>query len=206
MGSPKPLRFEESIHALGRLEDPRARSSLTFSLAYVFALMSQLGRLWSSQPNASRHEAFDLEFARPHSDSNLASIYMGLRRFGAAERCLQRVEDASSERGIGIHVLNARILRCRLALQTGELARAHELIRQAPATEATIPSLQAEFLATQALTYAAEGNRRLAAGSRGCCCGTQRGGRNTSNGCGSSSNRRDRRESATGVRGPLRVR
>jgi DNA-binding CsgD family transcriptional regulator len=161
-GLASPLRLEESIHALGRLEDPRARSSLTFSLAYVFALMSRYRDALELAIQAEADiEAFDLEFARPQSNSNLASIYMGLRRFGAAERCLQRVEDASSERRIGIHILNARILRCRMALQTGELARAHELV-QPPATEATIPSLQAEFLATQALTYAAEGDRSLA--------------------------------------------
>jgi LuxR family transcriptional regulator, maltose regulon positive regulatory protein len=161
-GLANPLRLEESIHALSRLDDPRARSSLTFSLAYVFALMSQYREALELATQAQADiEAFDLEFARPQSNSNLASIYMGLRRFGAAERCLQRVEDASSERRIGIHVLNARILRCRMALQTGELARAHELV-QRPVTEATIPSLQAEFLATQALTYAAEGDRDLA--------------------------------------------
>ena len=82
-----------------RLEDPRARSSLTFSLAYVLALMSEyreaLELAYQAQADV---EAFDLEFARPHSNSNLAFIYMGLRRFGAAERCLQLVEDASSER------------------------------------------------------------------------------------------------------------
>ena len=108
-------------------------------------------------------EAFGLEFARPYSNSNLAFIYMGLRRFGAAEHCLQLVEDSCSQRQIGSHVLNARILRCRLALQTGELVRAQELVDR-PATEVTIPSLHGEFLATQALTYAAEesNSRRLA--------------------------------------------
>ncbi len=125
-GLANPLRLEESIHALSRLEDPRARSSLNFSLAYVFALMSRYREALELATQAEADiEAFDLEFARPQSNSNLASIYMGLRRFGAAERCLQRVEDASSERRIGINILNARILRCRMALQTGELARAH---------------------------------------------------------------------------------
>ena len=83
---------------------------------------------------------------------------MGLRQFGAAERYLQLVEDESSRRRVGSHVLNARILRCRMALHTGELDRACELI-QAPANEVTIPSLQGEFLATQAVTYAALGDR-----------------------------------------------
>ncbi len=161
-GLANPLRLEESIHAMEGLEDPRARSSLTFSLAYTMALMSEyreaLELAYQAQADV---EAFGLEFARPYSNSNLAFIYMGLRRFGAAEHCLQLVEDSCSQRRIGSHILNARILRCRLALQTGELVRAQELVDR-PATEVTIPSLHGEFLATQALTYAAGGDQTLA--------------------------------------------
>ena len=161
-GLADPLRLEESIHALGGLEDPWARSSLTFSLAYVFALMGEYREALELAYQARADvEAFGLEFARPYSNSNLAFIYMGLRRFGSAERCLQLVEDASSQRRIGSHILNARILRCRMALQTGQLDRAQELVAR-PATEVTIPSLQGEFLAIQALTYAAIGDRKLA--------------------------------------------
>ncbi len=158
-GLAKPLALEESIHALAGLEDPRARSSLTFSLAYVFALMSNYQEALELASEAQADvEAFDLEFARPYSNSNLAFIYMGLRRFGAAEGCLQLVEDASSQRPTGSHILNARILRCRMALQTGELDRARQLVEK-PANEVTIPSLHGEFLATQALAHAVTGNR-----------------------------------------------
>ncbi len=154
-GLAEPLRLEGSIHALDQLGDPRARSSLTFSLAYAYALMSEYREALELAYQAEAEvEAFGLEFARPYSNSNLAFIYMGLRRFGAAERCLQLVEDACDQRQVGSHVLNARILRCRMALQTGELSRARKLA-QLPVTEVTIPSLQGEFLATQALVYAA---------------------------------------------------
>jgi len=158
-GLAEPLRLEESIRALAGVEDPRARSSLTFTLAYALALKSEYREALELAYQAQGEvDAFDLEFARPHSNWNLAFIHMGLRRFGAAERCLQLVEDASRQRPLGYHVLNARILRSRMALQTGELARALELV-QMPATEVTIPSLHAEFLATRALTCAAVGDR-----------------------------------------------
>ncbi|HEX4526549.1 MAG TPA: LuxR C-terminal-related transcriptional regulator [Gaiellaceae bacterium] len=158
-GLAAPFRLEESIHALTSVEDPRARSSLTFTLAYALALKSEYREALDLAHQAQEEvDAFDLEFARPHSNWNLALIHMGLRRFGAAERCLQLVEDASRQRPLGHHVLNARILRARMALQTGELARAVELGHM-PATEVTIPSLHAEFLATRALTCAAAGDR-----------------------------------------------
>ena len=162
-GLANPLRLEESIHALTSLEDPRARSSLTFSLAYVLALMSDYrGALELAHQSKADVDAYDLEFAQPASNWNLAFIHMGLRRFGAAERCLQLVEDASRHHPLGYHHLNARILRARMALQTGEFKRALELV-QLPATEVTIPSLHAEYLAIRALTYATVGNAEQAA-------------------------------------------
>jgi DNA-binding NarL/FixJ family response regulator len=161
-GLAAPLGLDESVHALASLDDPRARSSLTFSLSYVFALMSKyreaLEFAYRSQADI---DAFDLEFARPHNNANLALIHMGLRRFGAAERCLQLLEDASEQRPLGHHVLNGRILRTRMALQTGELDRALALV-QMPANETTVPSLHGEYMATQALTYAAVGDRTQA--------------------------------------------
>lgn len=158
-GLAAPLRLEESVHALDRLEDPRARSSFTYSLAAALALKSEYREALELAHQTHREiDAFDLEFARPHSNWNLAFIHMGLRRFGAAERHLQLVEDASRERPLGHHVLNARILRIRMALHTGEFERALELVEM-PATEATIPSLHAEYFGMQALTYAVAGDR-----------------------------------------------
>jgi len=156
-GLASPLRIEEAVHVLPSVQDPRARSSLLYTLTYALALMSEyreaLELCYQAQEDL---DAFDLEFARPHHNWNLAFTNMGLRRFGAAEQHLQLVEDASRQRPLGYHVLNARILRTRMSLQTGELDRACELI-QVPATEVTIPSLHGEYLAIRALVYAAMG-------------------------------------------------
>ena len=69
---------------LGILEDPRARSSLTFLTRLRIRLdESSTERLSSLAAHRAQADvdAFDLEFARPYSNSNLAFIYMGLRRF-----------------------------------------------------------------------------------------------------------------------------
>jgi ATP/maltotriose-dependent transcriptional regulator MalT len=102
-------------------------------------------------------DAFDLEFARPHANWSLAFIELGLRRFGAAERALRLVEDETLEKPLGYHVLNARVLRARLALQTGQRDMALELVRRAD-VEAAIPSIHGEYLATRALVLAAMGD------------------------------------------------
>ena len=189
-GLAEPLRLEESIHSLARLQDPRARSSLTFSLAYALALMSEYREaLELAHQSQSDVEAFGLEFARPYSNSNLAFIYMGLRRFGDAERYLQLVEDAGIQRPVGSHVLNARILRCRMALQTGQLAQALELV-QAPVKEVAIPSLHGEFLATQALAYAAIGEPSGGSSEGGCCNRSEYGSRGESHGISGAGHQR----------------
>jgi DNA-binding NarL/FixJ family response regulator len=161
-GLAAPLQLEEALHAVSGVADPRARSSLAFTFAYALALKSEYREALELAHQARDEvDEFQLEFARPHSNWNLAFIHMGLRRFGAAERCLQLVEDASRQRPLGYHVLNARILRSRMALQTGELDRALELT-QVSIKEVTIPSLHGEFLATRALACAAAGDRERA--------------------------------------------
>jgi DNA-binding NarL/FixJ family response regulator len=128
------------------------------SLAYALALKSNYAEALEFVRQAQETvDAYDLEFARPQSNWTSAFIQMGLRRFGAAERGLQLVEDANRQRPLGHHVFNARILRVRMALQTGKLDRALEIVRM-PATEVAIPALEAEYLAIQALTFALAGD------------------------------------------------
>jgi LuxR family transcriptional regulator, maltose regulon positive regulatory protein len=152
------LDVEESLHALSRVDDPRARSSLTFSTAYALALRGEYRQAADYAALAERDvDEFDLEFARPHGHGTVALVALGLRRFGLAARRLQLVEDAARARPLGHHVLNARIIRIRLALQTGEFERARQL-SLAPATEPAIQSLHGEYLAIRALALAVLGD------------------------------------------------
>jgi ATP/maltotriose-dependent transcriptional regulator MalT len=152
------LDIDESLHALSRVDDPRARSSLTLSTAYALALRSDYRQAADYAALAERDvDEFDLEFARPHGHATVALVALGLRRFGLAARRLQLVEDAARARPVGHHVLNARIIRIRLALQTGDFDRAHQLCA-APATEPAIQSLHGEYLAIRALALAIIGD------------------------------------------------
>jgi LuxR family maltose regulon positive regulatory protein len=156
-GYPSPIDLDETLHALPLVADPRARTSFTYCVVYALSLRAEYLQA-SELATSGRTEvdAFNLAFARPYTEWNLALVNLGLRRFGAAERNLQRVEDAMSQRPVGFHVLNARILRMRLALQTGELDRVAELMRS-PDHESAIPSLHAEHRATQGLCLAVLG-------------------------------------------------
>lgn len=153
-GFPFPLDHEDSMHALPLVPDPRARTSFTYGMVYALALRTEyLRALDLALSGQEEADAFNLEFAIPYTQWNLALVNLGLRRFGAAENHLQRVEDAITERPLGFHALNAQILRMRLALQTGELDRAAQLMRL-PDNESAIPSLHAEHRATQGLCLA----------------------------------------------------
>jgi len=147
---------------LPQVEDPRSRSSFTAMAAYCVALSGDYERgLQLIELAIDEVAAYDLDFALPHVWWTRAFIELGLRRFGTCERSLQRIEDASRDSPLGFHILNARALRARLALETGQLGLARELVAQ-PAREAAIPSIHGEYQATRALVFAATGERGAA--------------------------------------------
>lgn len=149
--------LQEAELVLDQVEDPRARSSFTNVAAYITALAgryreaSRWQRLCDSDISA-----FDLDFARPHSYWNNGHLALGLRRFGAAERLLQQLEDAISSHPLDYHVLNARILRGRLALETGQVDQALALLPDVK-REVVIPSIHGEYVATRGLALAVSG-------------------------------------------------
>jgi ATP/maltotriose-dependent transcriptional regulator MalT len=157
-GFPDGIPVEEAMHTLAQVEDPRARSSLVAVSAYVTGLRGDYRRAFELVLVAQAEiDAFDLDFARSHANWTLAFIELGLRHFGAAERALQLVEDEIQDKPLGYHVLNARVLRARLALQTGQRDLAIQLV-QRPDIEAAIPSIHGEYLATRAVVLAVAGD------------------------------------------------
>jgi len=153
-GFAAPLNIEEPIHALNHAEDPRGRSSFAFTAGYVLGLRGDYHRALELCRIADGDvQAFHLDFARPYGDWTFAFINLGLRKFGAAERSLQLVEDAARARPLGYHILNVRVLRARLALETAEPERALEYVTPRD-QEGAIPSLHAEYLATRSLVLA----------------------------------------------------
>jgi DNA-binding NarL/FixJ family response regulator/predicted negative regulator of RcsB-dependent stress response len=146
-----PLGFDEAAHTFPRVDDPRARTSFTYSVAYAYALRAdyeEASKYLASFIDDVR--AFDLEFALPYANWTAAMIALGQRRFGEAEHALQAVEDAASQPQEQRHGVNARSLRARLLLQTGQPDKALDQVT--PDVEmALIPSWLGEYHATRAL-------------------------------------------------------
>jgi DNA-binding NarL/FixJ family response regulator len=157
----QPL-IDEAATVLDQVDDPRARSSFANVTAYATSLGARYveARRWQGICDADI-AAFDLDFARPHSLWNNAHLAIGARKFGHAERLLQTLEDAIQSRPTAYHVLNTRILRGRLALQTRSVDAA---VAALPGIkrEAVIPSIHGEYLATRALALAIVGHRHEA--------------------------------------------
>ena len=149
--------LQEAELVLKGVQDPRARSSFTNVAAYITALTGRYrdGVRWQRLCDADITD-FGLDFARPHSYWNNAHLALGLRRFGAAERLLQHLEDSISSNPLDYHVLNARILRGRLALETGQVDQALTLLPSL-GREVVIPSIQGEYIATRGLALAVRG-------------------------------------------------
>jgi ATP/maltotriose-dependent transcriptional regulator MalT len=151
------LPIEECLHALNQVEDPRTRSSFAAFGAYLAGVRADYQRALQLIQIAEREiDAFSLDFARPHAKWNSALILLGLRKFGAADRALQAVEDIARSRPLGYHILNARILRSRLALETGQEKVALQSVHL-PADDAAIPSIHGEYVATRGLVLAVLG-------------------------------------------------
>lgn len=147
-----PLQLDEPQRILSRVEDPRARSAMTYVAASALAQRADYAaaNTWLELLQEDVR-AFGLEFALPYVHWTTAQIQLGLRRFGEAERAIQAVEDCATCWHDRRHELNARLLRARLLLQIGDPEQAAETVR-ADANIALIPHWRAEYLATRALS------------------------------------------------------
>lgn len=153
-GFAEPLQIDQEMKALASIEDPRVRSGFTASAAYVTAVRADYRD--AAELMAHTDEliaAYDLDFARPYAIWNNAFIALGLRQFGLADRLLQALEDLILAKPVGFHILNARLLRARLCLQTGQPSQALDVVASDP-REPAIPSVRGEYLAIRAIAFA----------------------------------------------------
>jgi DNA-binding NarL/FixJ family response regulator len=152
-----PLGLDEALHALPRVDDPRARTALTYTVAYALALRADYDEAKTFVGLfLDDVRACDLEFALPYANWTAAMIALGLRRFGDAERSLQAVEDASRRTHDERQAVNAQSLRARLLLQTGQPSEALRIV-QSDVHLQMIPSWLGEYLGTRALVLACLG-------------------------------------------------
>lgn len=158
-----PLPIEEPFHALEQVEDPIARTGFTYSVAYSLAQRAEYERAGKFfELFAHDVKEFELAFAAPELHWTAALISLGLRRFGETDRSLKLVERLAHERRHPQHALNARVLRSRLMLQTGQTDEALEHI-QVYEDGAIQNAWRAEAAATRALALACAGREKDAA-------------------------------------------
>ena len=152
------LHLDASRQLLPRAEDPRVRTGLTYTIASALTQRGEYAaaREWLGHFYTDAEE-FGLEFALPYANWTQAQIAIGQRRFGEAERALQAIEDTAARTQEQHHLLNARALRARLLLQTGDVKSAVRCVSTEPAPP-LIPSWEAEYLATRALALACAGD------------------------------------------------
>ncbi len=148
------LHLDAPRLVLGQVEDPRARTALTYAVAGALAQKAEYeeARDWLKLffEDAT---TFGLEFTMPYANWTAAQIALGLRRFGDAERALQTVEDAAHRSRDMHHEVNARSLRARLLLQTGNVEQAQACV-SGEIHDNLIPSWIGEYLATRSLVFA----------------------------------------------------
>ena len=149
---------EDSLRVLAKIEDPRARTSVMLTVTYCLALQCEFGRAreLASQMLAEVN-AYQLEFARPHADWNLAFVELGMRQFSSADRHLRAVESAVHANPHPHHILNSRVLRARLFLELARFDDAYREVRTSVDAAAT-PAMHGEYIATRALVLSLLGS------------------------------------------------
>jgi len=160
-GLSRPLHLDAAKRALRYTDDPRARSSLSYTVAYAIAQRGDYAeaREWIDLC-LDEAKRFELDFAIPYAIWASGLIALGQRRYASAERAIQAIEDLSSGRDPH-HALNARTLRARLLLQSASPAEAYELVRQEPKVR-LMPSWKGEYLGIRAVALACHGKKSLA--------------------------------------------
>jgi len=156
------LPIEEAQHALPQVDDPRVRSSFTYTVAYALGQRAEYSEanVWLKRLQDDIDE-FDLEFAKPHAQWVTALVRLGSRRFGETERILQSLEDGGGARQEPYQTVNVRLLRARLLLQSGKADDAEQLTAEPPDPR-NYPSWRAEYIATRALALACLGDDQSA--------------------------------------------
>ena len=101
-------------------------------------------------------DEFGLSFGRPHVESTLASVELGLRHFARCAALIRRVEHYLSETGDSHLQLNVQVLRARLFLAQQRPQDALELVADEFERFPT-RAMYGEYLSTRALALAVSG-------------------------------------------------
>jgi ATP/maltotriose-dependent transcriptional regulator MalT len=146
--------LDATISLLRLSDDPRARSSATYTISGVLAQQADYAaaRTWIDLTFEDA-EKFGFEFALPLANWQRGHIALGQRRFAEADAAAQRIEDHAAASRDRLHEFNARTLRGRILLQSGNAEAALECLRADPDIP-LIPSWRGDYVALRALAFA----------------------------------------------------
>ncbi len=159
-GIPQALEEAQSARVcIPDAVDPLVRTSFlnlltrTLSLVGRYAEAVDIAEQEIEEAHRSR-----LAFVLPHAYVAKAVAALGLRHYGEAERALSKGRRLAEEIGDKHNLLDIQTVRSKIAIATGDFARALELTREAPPGVQLTPLMLGEYAATRALASACDGD------------------------------------------------
>ena len=131
-----PQALEEALRArvfIPDAVDPLVRTSFlnlltrTLSLVARYAEAADIAEQEIEEAHRSR-----LAFVLPHAHVAKAVAALGLRHYGEAERAISKGRRLAEEIGDKHNLLDVQTVRLKIAIATGDFARALDLTREAP--------------------------------------------------------------------------
>ena len=159
-----PQALEEALRArvfIPDAVDPLVRTSFlnlltrTLSLVARYAEAADIAEQEIEEAHRSR-----LAFVLPHAHVAKAVAALGLRHYGEAEKALSKGRRRAEEIGDKHNLLDVQTVRLKIAIATGDFARALDLTREAPPRVQLTPLMLGEYEATRALASACDGDLR----------------------------------------------
>jgi ATP/maltotriose-dependent transcriptional regulator MalT len=149
--------LERAAELIAATNDPFVRTTVMHQLAYVYLLLARYEEaLPLSTAVISEARATGLEFATDHGLLQRITAHTGVRRFGAAQSALDDLQRRGQTASDFVRT-NIVLRRVRLAISTGDLTRAANLL-VACADESGRPAFRGEVRGYQAIVVAAEGD------------------------------------------------
>ncbi|HLM36798.1 MAG TPA: LuxR C-terminal-related transcriptional regulator [Gaiellaceae bacterium] len=139
--------------------DPLVRTSFlnlltrTLSLVGRYAEAIDIAEQEIEEAHRSR-----LAFVLPHAYVATAVAAVGLRHYGEAERALTKGRRLAEDIGDKHNLLDAQTVRSKIAIATGNFARALDLTSEATPRVQLTPLMLGEYAATRALASACDGD------------------------------------------------
>jgi DNA-binding CsgD family transcriptional regulator len=162
-------------HMVAKVQDPVRRCAFLNSLGYSLACAARYERaLDVAEEELQTAHTYRLSFAVPHANVVKALAQSGTRSFRAATKTIDDLEGTAVALGDEFVAMEAALLKARLYLMQGAAPRALRILDVQLPKAGTL-AITAEWVATQGLAYAAEGDLRAASRFANESCTISRG-------------------------------